>query len=97
MAFKKFNAREHIHGLAQAAARIQAEERLTQIQSEGVGDDCVLQYMLKHKVHLTRRNYLALAFLDPDYVPGPQEEAEIPEVFQLDENGREPQTSKFVN
>jgi hypothetical protein len=44
--------------------------------------DCVLEKMLKEKLSLTRRNYLLLAFWDADYVPGPEEEAEIPDIFQ---------------
>jgi hypothetical protein len=54
--------------------------------------DCVLEKMLKDKIPLTRRNYLLLAFWDEDYVPGPEEEAEIPDVFQLGA-----QASEYIN
>ena len=54
--------------------------------------DAILHKMLKEKIPLTRRNYLELAYWDPDYVPGPEEEAEIPEMFRLGV-----QTSEQVN
>jgi hypothetical protein len=54
--------------------------------------DHVLQRMLKEKIPLTRRNYLLLAYWDADYVPGPEEEAEIPEMFRVGV-----QTSQHIN
>lgn len=45
--------------------------------------DIVLEKMLKEKIPLTRQNYLLFAFWDGDYVPSAEEEAEIPEMFQL--------------
>ncbi len=45
--------------------------------------DCVLDYMKKHDVPMTRENYLELAYLgNPPSSLSAEEESELPEEFQ---------------
>jgi hypothetical protein len=48
-------------------------------------NNCVLRYMINNKIPLTRDNYLSLAYFGdlPDELSA-EEEAELPEFFQLD-------------
>jgi hypothetical protein len=53
--------------------------------SSGEGmSDCVLNWMLKHKVPLTQENYLNLAYWDDRTLDdlGPEERAGLPEGFE---------------
>jgi hypothetical protein len=51
--------------------------------------DCVLDYMIKNGIPLTRENYLRLAHFDADRKLSAEEEANLPEMFQLDPVGWE--------
>jgi len=60
--------------------------------------DHILNYMIKNKIPLTRRNYLDLAYWNADYEPDAEEESMLPEMFQkYDADGNRVITSEHVN
>jgi hypothetical protein len=74
--------------------RFVTTDEFTDLSAGPAASDCVLQYMLKHKIPLTQQRYLMLAYWDDRKLEdlGAEERSMLPEGFE-----DWPRTEKEIN